>query len=181
MSNLEYLPSVREQQELSTWLEYNRNYNWPDLPSQSKVLVHKVVENNGNITQASKVVGIGRSRAARILQDPLVGAYRDDMEAELRRDSLISRHWLELESIDLYEKMIGEQDIPMVTRDGDQIIAKSFNPSGANAAMKTLMVLGGVSTAEGAGTDKGAVNVQINMGDFTGETPEVKIVSPTPE
>lgn len=165
MSNVEYLPSVKQIDE--NVLEYNRSNDWVDVPAKAKVFAHEfsVV---GNLTSACRAVGIGRERGARLLKDPLVSAYVAYLQETLVLDTLITRSFVELGLLDVYEKCMGEVDVPNVTKDGDVVMAPRFNAAGAMSALKEMKPLAGMNKEEGV--DGHGVTVKIDLHGFTGST-----------
>jgi hypothetical protein len=163
-SNVEYLPIVKGN--ISDVIESNKTNNWPDLHAQAKVFAHEfsIV---GNLTKACKRVGIGREKGSRLLRDPLVDAYINDIqEACLTDSTIITRAFVELALLDQYEKANGEVEVPNVTKDGDVIMGKWWNGSVALGVIKEMKGLAGMNRE--LGVDGHGVTVQINMNDFTG-------------
>jgi hypothetical protein len=153
-------------------LESNRSNNWPDIPERTKVFAYEY-SIAGNFRAACKRVGIGREHGLRLLRDPLVDEFLADLRRDLAETTIITREFLELEYLTTLEQMNGDVDVANVTKDGDVVMAPRFNGTGKVAVLRDMAKFIGVAEADKSG--HGGVNVQINMGDFTGNQPEVEV------
>jgi hypothetical protein len=172
-SNVEYLPSVRKQEDLEEWILYNSSNNWPDLPAQARVFAYEysIV---GSLRDACGKVSIGRQKGTRLLKDPLVDAFILDLQKEMAARSIFTREWIELEQLEQYEKCNGTVEVPYVTRDGDMVMACNFQAGAANAALKNIMDTSGVTRGT---LESGGVSINIDLSAFVGDPTPPNIVS----
>lgn len=148
MSSTNLLPIVSGDFESA--LALNKENNWPDLDPKVKLfaLEYSIA---GNFTNACKKGGIGRDVGARLLKDRLVRAFIDDLLEDTRQESIITKDFMELQMLETLEQVNGDVDVPMVTREGDAVMARNFNPSAKIALLKEMRTFAGVREGGGSG------------------------------
>lgn len=161
-SNLAYLPNANKQSD--DVLKYNRLNNWPDLPAQAQLFVHKYIDEG--IVAACKHLSITKSAGLRILRDRLVNAYFKHIEDTLVSATLINQSFVELNLLETLEQANGEVDIPHVTKDGDVVMAPSVNLTAKVQVLRDMQKLAGMDK----GVDKGLTSIKIDMDAFTGKS-----------
>ena len=170
MSNVDLLPEKKS--DISAALEYNRQNNWPDVSAKAKVFAHEY-SICGDMKSARNKVGISMAVGSRLLRDPLVKGYLDELLEDCRKDSIITREFVELQWLETLEQVNGETEVAGVTRDGEEYMARVYNANGKISALKEMgRVIGMTETKS-----PGGVSVNIDLSSFTGrEEKETAVV-----
>ena len=155
--------SKKDEQSVADLLEYNRSNNWPDVSPQHKVLVHEY-SICGDLGAAAKAANMSRPLASRTLRDNLVRSYLDDIHADSRQDSIITRQFVELQYLEYLDQVNGDVEVPVVTRDGDVIMAKKFDSTGKLGALRDMAKFSGME--KNVGSSSGGVVVQFDFSAF---------------
>jgi predicted DNA-binding protein YlxM (UPF0122 family) len=156
-------------------VETNRQNGWPDLTDQVRAIAMEYVASGYSMASVMKELDISRETVSRTLKQPLVKAYVAELQKDDYTSAMISRSFVQSSLLAMLPKLAGEEDVPMVDSNGDQIYRKKFFPGEMKGVLETL----GKSTdfqQDQGGT--GGVNVQINFGDVLsgeGKVPNVTI------
>lgn len=158
MSNL---PQVFETkpEELKAWLEENRQNGFLDLSSQHKQFAFEYLKCYSHL-QAADAVGIARNIALRTLKDPLVQAFIVYLNERKEHYTLIDASFIEVQYLSLYGKLIGEEDVPMVDKNGDCFVGRKFHAAEAVGALRD-MAKSTKFFKEGSG--QGGVNINFDL------------------
>ena len=105
------------------------------------------------------------SEINRIFNDPIVRALIHDLQNELAQHKLINASWVESQVLAIWPQLIGEEDVYLVNKAGEQILARKFH---APEVASILKHFSGNADQKKAG----GVNVQINFGDMGVQSPE---------
>lgn len=144
-------------------VERNKSLGFPDLSAQRKQFARHYLESY-NPKKAAKESGLPMTQAHLILQEPLVSAFVDYLQTQYNERSFLSREMVLLEQIDLLDKVMGREDVPMVGRDGSSFNAKCFHASEAVKLVSDLAKQTGAAKASG-GAGSGVI-VNINLGNL---------------
>ena len=141
-------------------VRWNRENGYPDLSPQERAFARKYME-SFNVRTAARDVGLPVSKAHLTLKKPLVGAFIEDLEAQYSERSFLSRELVILEQVELLDKLMGREEVPIVTVKGDKVVAKKFH------AMEAVKLLGDLAKQTGASKSSGgegsAVTVNIDF------------------
>lgn len=91
--------------------------------------------------------------------DPIVRALINDLQNEIAQHKLINAAWVEQQVFAIWPQLIGEEDVNLVNKAGEQVTAKKFH---APEVASILKHFSGNADQKKAG----GVNVQINFGDM---------------
>lgn len=159
--------------DYETALEQNRSNGWRSIPAQTKLLVHKYVEES-DIRKAARAVGISLGRAQSILANPLVDDYFHSIVDDLRDISVLNRAFIEQEYLTTLAQLNGDLDVVKMNRDGDVIIGRHFDGSAKVSLLKDMRGFVGIKDNSDAG--KVTVNVNLQAAGFREEhAPQVVI------
>lgn len=162
---------MTNQQQL---VEQNRENGWQDLPTVHRAFALRYVEDYDH-RAAAQEVGIPQDQALRVLRNPLVTAFVNDLQGEMQMQSVINADFVRMQWLKVMPKLMGEEPVPMVAGDGTPIVAPVFQ-SGAVVRMltelgKSTKFYANGSNQEGGGSTINNNNVRININEMP---PELK-------
>ncbi|QGH73628.1 MAG: terminase small subunit [Podoviridae sp. ctpVR23] len=138
----------------------NKENGYADLEANKKAFVFKYLEAY-DLAEAASSVGVSRETARKWLREPLVSAFMSEWQQEMGQRSVISRDFVNQMWLKLLPKVMGEEEVAMVDKEGMQYTAKEFD---AVAATRVLTELSKSTNFynEGSGS-KAAVTVNIDL------------------
>lgn len=146
----------------------NRENDWPDLDAQRKAFALFFVEDY-NHKKAAEKAGFSSSKGSALLREPLLMAYINDCQKALAERSFINRDFVNLQWLKLLPKVMGDEAVSMVSKDGDEFLARKFDSAGA-AKVLTELSKSTDFYVNGSG-QTAAVTVNIDLGAL-GLTPQ---------
>jgi hypothetical protein len=165
--------ALPEKDGLKELIEKNRENNWPDVEHKDKLLASEF-SIAGSLKDAAAVAGVKPATASRRLRNPLVAAYLDDILAEIRKDSILTRPFIELQMLETLEQANGEVDIHMVDREGNSFTGRKTDLQAKIAVLKEMRGLAGLDKGGGS-PDGSGVHVHFDLRNFgVREEKEVK-------
>jgi len=147
-------------------LDYNKQNGWPDVKSQHKVIVHEYAV-AGNVSDAAKAGKVTKATVSKILRDPIVRGYLDFIWEDHRLDSILTRQFVELQYLDFLDQVNGDTEVPIVTKEGDSMMAKKFDATGKLGVLRDMSKFAGME--DKSGNSLGGVSVNIDLSAFGAE------------
>lgn len=147
-------------EDLKKFLEKNRQNGFLDLQDQHKQFAQEFLRCYSHL-QAADAAQIPRSIAMRVLNDPLVQCFLTYLREKKETYTLIDTAFVESQYLSLYGKLIGEEEVPMVDKDGVCFQGKKFHASEAVSALRD-MAKSTKFFKEGGGS--GGVNINFDLG-----------------
>lgn len=151
-----------DQESFENILKEQIELGWPDVTDQEKLFVSKYLIHFKH-REAAIEAGLNPDEALSILRGPLINAYvkwcRKSLEAKdvILRDMVI-HNWLEI-----LPMLKGEEEVPMVTKEGISVKAKKFHGQELLRAMTELSKISGVTPTEDLTAKKGGTRVILNF------------------
>lgn len=138
----------------------NKDNDYVDLDPKKKAFVFKYLESY-ELRDAAEAVGVSRETARKWLREPLVSAFLNEWQQEMGQRSVITRDFVNQQWLKLLPKVMGEEDVAMVDKEGCAFEAKEFD---AVAVTRVLTELSKSTNFynEGSGS-KAAVTVNIDL------------------
>lgn len=122
---------------LKEHLESNRLNGFADLPANHRIFALEYFKEPDRF-KAAEVAGIAKSGALRVLRDPLVQEFLKYLRDKQEHYTLIDKGFIEVQYLNLFGKLIGEEDVQMVDKDGVAFTAKKFHASEAVSALRDM-------------------------------------------
>lgn len=110
---------------------------------------------------------LGKVRDA--FKSPIVRALIHDLQNEMAAHKVVNAAWVEQQIMALWPQLIGEEEVALVNKAGEQVFAKKFHGPEVASILKHF---GGNRDQKGAG----GVHVQINFGDMGVQPVSVNVV-----
>lgn len=101
-------------------------------------------------------------------KSPIVRALISDLQDEMAAHKLINAAWVESQILAIWPKLIGEEEVALVNKSGEQIYAHKFHGPEVASILKHF---GGNKDQKNAG----GVHVQINFSDMGVSPPSITI------
>lgn len=95
----------------------------------------------------------------RIINDPLTRAFISDLQAEVAQHRIINAAWVENQLLQIWPQLTGEEEVPLIGKDGAQITGKKFHSAEVTSILKHF---GGNADQKKAG----GTQVIINFGEM---------------
>lgn len=122
---------------LEQFLESNRLNGFMDLDLKARSFILEYVQTH-NRNAAAQAVDISKDQGTRILQDPLGREFLKYVQGKRQHYSLVNAAFIEIQQLDLLTKLLGEEEVPMVDKDGRPYQAKKFHSSEAVALLRDM-------------------------------------------
>src|SRR5690554_4796786 len=128
--------------ELSVFLAEQRENGFQALPQDKRLFGLTFVE-TGSYVQASEAAGVQRETGKRWLRDPLVSCFINYLNQRKEHYSLIDASFVESQYLALFAKLVGEDEVEIIDKDGNQLSRRKFHASEAVAALRDMAKISG--------------------------------------
>lgn len=138
-----------------------------ELIRQTKLKAFAVeyITNGYKHRKAAESLGMDPGAGIRMLRDPGMAEMIAVLAAERSTTAVITKDMVESIYLTLLPKLLGEEEVPLITPGGDQYTAKKFHSGELVSIMRDISKATGFIAPEETAA-KGAVNIQINVGDM---------------
>ena len=160
-------------EERAVLLERNRGLNWPDVTPEQRAFAYELLRNGYKHAAAAEEIGLARSAGIRLLRHPLVSAFIAELQEQEASHNFITKRFVESMYVDLLPKLLGEEEVPLVTPAGEQFHAKKFHSSEAVSVLRDLSKSSGYQETEGP--KSATVNVTINAAAMQGSASPIDV------
>lgn len=128
--------------ELNSFLAEQRENGFVSLSQKKRLFALEFIQ-SGSYLEAATAAEIEAPQAKRWLKDPLVSAFINYLNQQKEHYSLIDASFVEVQYLTLFTKLIGEEEVPLVDKDGIAYSAKKFHSSDAVACLRDLAKVSG--------------------------------------
>ena len=104
----------------------------------------------------------------RAFNDPITRAFISDLQAEIAAHKVINAAWVEQQVLAIWPQLTGEEEVYLVNKSGEQILARKFHGPEVASILKHF-------SGNADQKKAGGVHVQINFGDMGVTAPVVAI------
>ena len=158
MSN-ELNSSELSRDELKEKLEANRLNGFAGLPANHRLFAlqyHQFPDHR----EAAEAAGMTRASGIRVIRDPLVQEFLRHLREKQEHYTLIDKGFIEVQYLKLNGKLLGEEEVSLVDKDGCSFIAKKFHASEAVSALRDM------AKSIEFFKEEPAPNVNVNVNNF---------------
>lgn len=151
----------------------HRENAWADFDPKKRMFAYYYLENY-NHRQAAERAGFDPKRGLAVSREPLVAALIADLQEQMQLRTTINSDFIRTKWLELLPKLMGEEEVHVVDKDGCSFKVKKFHSADATRALVEL----GKSTkfyADGSG-GSAAVNISINLAALGIEEKSVGVV-----
>lgn len=138
----------------------HRENAWADFDHKKRMFAYYYLEDY-NHRKAAERAGFPPQKGLAISREPLVAALIADLQEQMQLRTTINADFIRTKWLEMLPKLMGEEEVAMVDKDGAQFAAKKFHSADATRALVEL----GKSTkfyADGSG-GSASVNISINL------------------
>lgn len=154
-------------------IDRNIESNFADLEPQKRAFALSYVIDYDH-RRAAMEAGIKPNRGFSLLRDPLVSAFIKFLQDELQISNIITADFIKAQYLALIPKLAGQEDIPIILPDGEQIEGKKFYPGELTNVLKELAK--STKFYEDGSGQGGGVNITIDVGALTGDQTSVAMI-----
>lgn len=116
-----------------------------------------------NERSAATSVGLQPQQGMAVLRDPTVMQYIASLQATREKFCILGKDFAASQWLEILPKLKGEEEIPLVTKNGSEFSAKKFHASELVRALVEIGNISGLSKPADAGPKKAAVNISLNF------------------
>lgn len=159
-------------EESSILIERNKVSGWEDLSHQKKAFAYEYLSNGYKHRKAATHAGIAENSGLKVLREPLVSAFIAELQEKHFTSAIITKQFVESQYLELIPFLKGEEEIPIVTGQGEEKNVYKFHASELVGVLRDLSKVTGYQQEEEK--NKGMVNIQMNFGAVM-DDPEIII------
>ena len=164
--------NIEDPEETSRQIARHRDNNWVDFPLDLKAFAYAYLEHY-NHRKAAESIGRAPSAGISLVRNPLISAYISHLLEKRNISNVITEDFIRSQYIQLLPKLMGEEPIPAVDKDGIEMQVKKFH---SNELVSVLRELGkSTKFYENGSGGSGNVSVNLNFNSVMSEKPEVII------
>jgi hypothetical protein len=146
-------------------VEHERLAGFPTLDAIQRQLAIEFVISGATLKALADTLDLSLPMIRRLMADPILRAFISDLQKEMAVHRLINEQWVEAQILKNLPKFEGEEPIPVVTRDGDQVMRNKFHSKELVALYKAF---GGNADQK----KNGGVHVTIDFGSMGVSMPD---------
>lgn len=126
--------TVEEAREL---IDRNRKQGWPDLDLGERAFALEYITDY-NHRRAARETGWSPDHGLKLIRRPLVVAFIKDLQDKQSISNIVTEDFVRNMWLSILPKLMGDEEVPMVTAQGEQFRANKFHASEVNAALREL-------------------------------------------
>lgn len=134
---------------------------WPKLSSREQAFVIAYIDNAYSLADASVCLKISTSECKEMFALSSVKRAIAEVQSELDDIDFLNEKWVKAQLLKLFPMVMGEEDVPMVDSQGDQIERRKFHPDIAMRIIEYVVP----KNKEVEKNDESNVTVVINLPD----------------
>lgn len=138
----EIKPSEMNPADLKQFLVDERENGFLSLAQDKRIFALEFVK-GATYLEAADAAGIHRNVAARVLRDPLTACFINYLNQQKEHYSLIDASFIEVTYLQLLSKLMGEEKVPMLDKEGSAMERKVFHSSEAVACLRDMAKISG--------------------------------------
>lgn len=128
---------MKSSDDLKKQIQENKLNGWADLTDAQQAFGMAYVETY-QIKSSAESTGVPLAKASKWLRDPLMLEFINELQSHLNNRSVISKDFVNLQWLSLMPKLLGEEEVAMIDKDGDVFMAKKFHASESVSLLKEL-------------------------------------------
>ena len=146
----------------------NKANGFEDLDHQRKAFALSYASNY-NHRDAAEEAGFPPGRGIKLIREPLVAALISHLQEETAMANFVTADFVRAHWLRVIPMLMGEEEVPHVLADGEEVSVKRFFPGELNNVLKELAK--STKFYEDGSGGGGNVNVNIDMGALLGGHP----------
>ena len=148
-------------------IERQKQLGFPNLTDQERGFAIDFIQNGYDHCLSAEKVGKSRSYGKKFLANPIVAAFIKHLQADIWQESIITHHFVEMKYMELLDMAMGEEEIRMVDKDGNEFRGKLTDITNSVKIIEKMSNMNGHSEKKSKGGE-GGVTIKIDMNAFLG-------------
>jgi phosphoribosylaminoimidazole carboxylase (NCAIR synthetase) len=104
------------------------NINWQSLSTNEKAFVVSYIENSYSLESVSGDLGVSVLALRKLLSRSDIRKAISEVQAEQAEITFLNEKWVKTQLLKLYPKVVGEEDVPFINGNGDEMMIRRFYP-----------------------------------------------------
>jgi hypothetical protein len=125
---------------------------WPALQPDEQAFVAAYIENSYSLPDACATLKLGRNKGAALLKNVTVRRAISEVQEAMDGIDFLNERWVKAQLLRIFPMAMGDEPVPMVTAQGEEVEARKFYP---DIAMRIVEYVA-------PKTQKTTVNLNIN-------------------
>lgn len=121
--------------------------NWQSLSSDEQAFVASYIENGYSMASTAEALELGPAVVKSYWNKKQVRAAIAEVQSELDNIDFLNERWVKAQILRLLPKVLGEEAVPMVDKEGSASLAKKFFPAESINLIKMVNDMGNVKDA----------------------------------
>lgn len=117
---------------------------WPLLSNEEKAFTVAYIDNAYSITGAARDLALSAAQCTKMFRLQTVKRAISEVQDDLDGIDFLNEKWVKAQLVKIFPMVMGEEDIPMITNAGEQVMAKKFYP---DIAMRVIEYVAPKKTA----------------------------------
>lgn len=157
-------------EDVKALIERNKRTGWPDLQAYQRAFAYEFLV-HFNHREAAEAAGRSASSGLKILRHPIVAAFIEQQQEQASINNFITKEYITTQLVNLIPRLAGEEEIPIVLANGEQVTGKRFHPAELRGVLQELgKTVEGFNKEKDMGGSKGGVTVNLNLADLVGQS-----------
>lgn len=156
----------KDVEEVANQIQRHRETNWKDLDIDLKAFSYAYLESY-NHRRAAEKIGVNPDKGISYIRNPIVTAFINHLQDQMGMSNIITEDFVRQQWLQLLPKLAGEEEIPILDKDGIQGTAKVFHAGALVSALKELSR--STKFYENGSGFSGGVNISLNLGSVMSE------------
>lgn len=135
-------PSDMRPDDLKSFLADERANGFLSLSQEQRLFAIEFTKCASHL-EAADLAGIPRDKALRTLRDPLVACFINYLNQQKEHYSLIDASFIEVQYLGLFSKLMGEDDVRIMDKEGSVKTARVFHSSEAVGCLRDMAKISG--------------------------------------
>lgn len=128
--------------DLKSFLADERANGFLHLSQESRLFALEFIQ-SGNHLDAAEAAGLPRSKGVSILRDAQVANFINYLNQQKEHYSLIDASFIEVQYLSLYSKLLGNEDVAVMDKEGDVHQRRIFHSSEAVSCLRDMAKISG--------------------------------------
>lgn len=158
----------QDKESVDASIARNKREDWPDLTPEKRAFALVYVVNYSH-RDAAISVGLPANRGINLIRDPLVAAFIKDIQDKDLIPNLITEDFVRTHMVNLLPKLLGEEEVSLIDKEGEEFSAKKFHAADAVSLLKELAKSTKFYEDGSGGGGGNNVNVNIDLSALLGE------------
>ncbi len=133
-----------------------------------------------DVNKASAYAGLNSVQGKELLREPIVMAHISMLQEARAKFCILGKDFAAMQWLEILPKLKGEEEVPFVTKNGSELMAKKFFSSELVRALVEIGNISGLSKPLDTGPKKAAVHISLNFAGMAAQEMPTVIIEGEP-